>query len=1847
MASPLRPALRHRSQSHISFLPDDPAVPSHSHSQSDTLSPLKGPSGWRNTSPQKKWHVVIEFGGEFVVREQMRKEFDDDGGSVLAVLQATPHQQLVHLLPQLQLPSPLGLFFTLVIPYPSARKAPKVTDSLWPTLFSSHLIPDPSLPMTHSNPSYDCLPIAATLGLKVDKDLARWWNGWLREGEDGFGVGMNLGISSRMADAERKRVDSIRSVSMERVIDSEATKNDRQEDASVSVEVVSLPATLAPRPASLSQQPLKVQIGGFAPSLRPSPSREISEPDLAPPEPSNPPPAAREIPAPLEIFDLPTSPADDSESSHDNGYTSSVPYSPTLSPPAPEALASQPFLQDLQGMLEGVQKEKKNLTVKVTSDVPWADLASAALSEATSWGPPDTPSPVISPRPLTPPIAASAEPIITRETEIHPHAPHPEHHPTGHRHHPAWTFLPRGPVEARPWEHNWPFYRSQDVPEPEGLSQFPREAHGHVQVEEEQAVEVEQVIEMERDIQVQRHLPSSNVAHHEPDSKDAKGHGHNPSWTFLPRGPVEAKPWEHNWPYYRSQDVPEPEGLKQFPREEHAPVQEEIKLVVTHEKEQVVEASLPDLASPQMSAFAKQQAFASPQAPLSRELVNEGLDTASEFGVDAGHFPSHRVAESNGEEEESDGIEGFDIITPFQEPSSVLRKKPEDLNFVIPSRQFVREDYIPDTPSSPFDSDSSQEEEFESADPGGALMDMMAPLSRVLAAVDPVMHARAPSLGTLLDVIEEAEDSSVESPLVPRGSALPEVRNIQTTVKHAPSHEEDTETFEGTVVSSEMETWETGVVGEAEVHTMSGQEVPRIVENRSTEVEQRDLESRSTTPEEQPLPPPPYEPMFNPLPRQAIMGPFPQITPRPPSHLSSPNLVNQMSPSMASPYSRSSVGSLPDPHVRLDPQRSNEGRPMSRGMTGLDPGQNMRPTPPSFHADSSDSEEERRVEVGEQDEIPQTRRSIFRPRFGRSQSHYDTSTSSTPVHAPRSSSISNLSSVNIYRSSAAYEGARDSTFSLASVTSTSSKAPARPLKRLSQSVSGFSGAQSVEADGALNGLRPAMMSLRDSSMYVEGKGYPYLEIYHWPRAPLVSVPVYSSVYPRLEIYAPAKSAIMLAERQVKLVDYSYPAIVIYPAVDRARSAPRTISVRLVDYQYPAIALYPVVARPVSRMVSHAATAVRSIKVMLVDFSYPNINLYPAARSVKRIIKREIETRQTSVKLVEYVYPDIVLYPAVIRAVKPVPRALISAPPTQWTPMSKSIRVELVPITYPDLVIYPDMAPVYREMDMAHLEASVKVKLVDYTYPHIALYPAVAGKRNVKAAVTSTCQGKLVDYNYPNIVLYPAAATRVRVRREVRMSSVQVELVPFSYPNLIIYPATSAWRDVGIPGNRSAVKVEWVEVLYPDIVLYPSMSQPRASPSRVGIAEASSGTVTPSDNGYSSSVPYSPDTCFAQPSYEAPSTQPFLMDLHSLLEDVAERKAKELLVKVSNDAPWKDLSSAQWSEATSWGPPDTPSDYEYPVANVAPRIDNIAKSIGALRSVDELLRPFTYPDLVDNPAGIQVKLVQYVYPDIVLYPVMPGRARSNRETHQQLVAETVHEHQAPPDDKYLSVADGLLEAARRRYEAVRSSLGKIDTEMIPPPNHHRSGSSVSSIQSASTQAINTPASALSPSSSTRFRSQSYVHSRSPSNSSLSSAKLPPKDLLPDLPALPVTSTLKGDLPKFGHSRSSSSVGSTAASTAVEGDSPYVLSPQSTGTRTPTRARSSTLVSERMKALMDQTQKSQPLPPSAVNVRGIRSSTYGTMSPPHISSTESTPTNVEEKPGHRPIGKLSNSMFRNWQ
>ncbi|WVQ74011.1 hypothetical protein IAR50_003592 [Cryptococcus sp. DSM 104548] len=1745
MTSPLHSSLRHRSQSHISFLPDDHPFPSHAHSQSDALSPFRG--------------------GHFVVHEQIRKEFDDDGGSVLAVLQATPHQQLVHLLPQLQLPSPLGLFFTLVIPHPSARKAPKITDGLWSTLFSSHLVPDPSS-SSHANPSYGGLPIAATLELKVDQVLARWWNGWLREGGDGFGVRMDLGVSARMGETERKRVESLDSVKITEQVDDRKVAKKTPKD-SASIEAISQPAASAPRP-SLSQQSLKVQICGSATTLRPSPSKEIPDPVLAPLDTSESQialPAAREIPTPLEIFNLFPSPKSIPESPYDNGYTSSVPYSPTLSPPAPEALASQPFLQELEILLKGVQREKSGLSVEVEGegDVPWAGLGSAEWSETTSWGPPDTPSPIPS-RPVTPPPMLASAGLITapKAGEGSSYAQHPKHHPKGHGHHPSWTFLPRGPVEAQPWEHNWPYYRSQDVPEPEGLTQFPRGGHGQVDEQVGDVVEEEQ---------------------------------------------------------------------------------QAVEQVYSH----------PAPVSPQMSTFAKQQASPSPQAPVSQEFMVEWPHTAgSEFGSEKSPFSDRNAAVSTGKEEESNGIEGFDIITLFQQPS--VQGKPEDISFAMaprlftrettPPRPFTREEYTPDTPTSPFDSDTSgEDDEYESAAPGGALMDMMAPLSRVSAPVQPVMHARAPSLGTLLDVIDEAEDSSVESPLVTRDHVLPEMRDIRTTEENVLSQEEDKETHEGTVVSSsEMETWETRVVGEAELHTLTGREMPRVVENRETEMvrrevelDRRDPESSTTTSEEQSPPPPPYELMLDP-PRRAMMGPFPQITSRPTSHLSSPNLINQISPSVSATHPSSSVGSLPDPHVRPDQHRP-EGRPMSRGITGLDPRQSMRPTPPSFHADSSDSEEERRVEAWEQDESPQSRRSIFRPRFGRSQSHFDVSTFSTPVHAPRSSSISDLSSANIYRSSTVgqSQGARDSTFSLASVASASSKAPARPLKRLSKSVSGFSKAQSVEADGALNGLRQATMSLRDLSMYVEGKGYPYLEIYHPPRARFVSVPVYSAVYPHLVIYAPAKSTSVRKQMDIQLVDYSYPAIVLYPAAgDKTKLVLKPVSVRLVDYQYPAIVLYPAV---------YSSEVVKGAQVTLVEFSYPNIVLYPAACSVTVIRDKVGPTRSVPVELVEYTYPDMVLYPA-ISTVKPIPSPIIAAPETA-APASKSLRLESGSSTYPDLVIYPAVAPLMtREMETVHRGSTAPVKLVDYTYPHVVVYPVIAAGKGVKAPTRSTYQIMLVDYTYPNIVLYPAAATRATVAEE-EVPNAQVELVACTHPDLVIYPAVSGRRSVEVTRPGSAVKVELVEYLYPDIVLYPGIphTQSQARPAPVTVALAS-GTTTPSDNGYTSSAPYSPDTCFAQPSYEALSTQPFLMELHSLLEGVAEGKARGSKVEVGGDMPWKDLGSAQWSEATSWGPPDTPSDYEYPVATFAPESDEVAKPVDALRSVEVLLRPFAYPDLVIYPIAIQVKLVQYQYPDVVLYPIMVGhasKASKDKDTYQP--PDIVEDDKAQPEAKYLSVADGLLEGAMKEYDAVRSSLSTIDTEMTSS-NHHRSGSSFSSVQSASTQTIETPASALSPSSSTRSRSQSLFHSRAPSVSSLPPAKPPPKG---PLPALPVTSTLKGDLPRFGHSRSSSSVSSTTEPTALETSSPGVLSPQSTGTRTPTRARSSTLVSERMEVLMDQTQKSPPLPPSAVNVRGIRSSTYGTMSPPNTSSTDSTPTKTEKKPGQSPVGKLSNAMFRNWQ
>ena len=94
------------------------------------------------------------------------------------------HQQVVHVLPQLLLPTPLGLSFQLSLPTSGAsRPLPKITDAVWGQLFSSFLSAQGGDIVPRED--FGGLPIAARLVLKVDLRQARWYEAWRRDPTEG------------------------------------------------------------------------------------------------------------------------------------------------------------------------------------------------------------------------------------------------------------------------------------------------------------------------------------------------------------------------------------------------------------------------------------------------------------------------------------------------------------------------------------------------------------------------------------------------------------------------------------------------------------------------------------------------------------------------------------------------------------------------------------------------------------------------------------------------------------------------------------------------------------------------------------------------------------------------------------------------------------------------------------------------------------------------------------------------------------------------------------------------------------------------------------------------------------------------------------------------------------------------------------------------------------------------------------------------------------------------------------------------------------------------------------------------------------------------------------------------------------------------------------------------------------------------------------------------------------------------------------------------------------------------------------------------------------------------------
>ncbi|OCF71318.1 hypothetical protein I204_07945 [Kwoniella mangroviensis CBS 8886] len=468
MSSPFRMTpLRNRSQtqSHI------PYKPLSGFETSTNLS-----TGWRGGEIQRKCFLLVDYGKDFLMDNRLRTECGEDatGGSLLVILQPTVHQQLIHLISQLQLPSPLGLSLHLTVP--GTTHKPRLTDAIWPTFFSTFLIPSQS----HPHESIGSLPIVGNVSLRVDKRAARWYEVWKKDPQDGM-IGKWVNINGHTRNPAG--VDAVRHSKGE-----SSQFTDSPYD--LSVYSINIPANEDHDPESSSKRDVII--------LSTSPRHESpSSHHLNSPQPEG----LKTITLPpLSAFSSPASqhpaPEISSRSSTPLSFHS-IPYSPIHSMPDPEALATQPFLKELYQRINITQRARSNsdlakrrgkegLTIHTKKDIrpPWADLGSAMWSVGTSWGPPTTPegwdlspsqrqrqrlqakveveekSSSISPSK----IDFTASP---RKAPPIPDGPLDSQNTAGsgsQDDHGTWTFLPKGPVTPTPWKFGFPFHQVGALP---------------------------------------------------------------------------------------------------------------------------------------------------------------------------------------------------------------------------------------------------------------------------------------------------------------------------------------------------------------------------------------------------------------------------------------------------------------------------------------------------------------------------------------------------------------------------------------------------------------------------------------------------------------------------------------------------------------------------------------------------------------------------------------------------------------------------------------------------------------------------------------------------------------------------------------------------------------------------------------------------------------------------------------------------------------------------------------------------------------------------------------------------------------------------------------------------------------------------------------------------------------------------------------------------------------------------------------------------------------------------------------------------------------------------------------
>ncbi|WVQ82642.1 hypothetical protein IAT38_004774 [Cryptococcus sp. DSM 104549] len=1331
MSSPLRPAYRHRSQSHISYMPKD--------EQPVERDPMSSPfhlsTGWRGGT-QKKWFLVIEFGKDFVVQGRTRRdcEENDDGGSVFTVLQPTAHQQLIHLLPHLHLPSPLGLYFHLNIPAATPSPfLPKLTDTLWPTFFASFLISDSSA--GNANHSFGGLPIAARLELRVDKAQARWWAGWKKDPDEGT-VG-------RWVDLGRMRRD----LGHDAVEEQEAAKW----EANKHVEPVS-PVRVSVRDvqgAERVQVPARDVEADTLP-LVPAAASVVDEAQLPPPMAEAQPaasPKESNRPPPIEIPSTASTPL----------CLSSVAYSPVTSPPAEAALASQPFLQELNAALESAAasntvKERRSpgLTIALPM-APWADLGSAQWSAATSWGPPDTPEGWDHENQTY--VASTA---TTTAQASHPATPGAEADQGHHDNHGSWTFLPRGPVSPTPWNHGWPFHKLVHVPEPEHADKFPRNHHHHRRESDGSSAVSwssassdggDQEVEVQREQQYIEEPPAvlDVGEQYEGRSFGLPREAHPSPKPPLPRalelvasGMSSEDEFEFDeGPFHDTHAVTSTSPASSD--SSFGSSDAEMHFDMVHPGHALAPSTVnyaPEMPETPESAEAEQE-FLAMMAPLQRmnapgphamhartpstgtllEVIEEGEDSPTKLGEEwkADEDEEEVLADEVGEE---DVVDVKDMRARQFAAHEGIRWVVDGFGVGDDERIEVGDEMMG------WGSDADEHHEavvapsviVAQALEQGGIMPLGESETVAEELVQPQLPSEVPVELRANPPVKELEESPVKQ-LPDLYSDLPADRDVDSHVEHSVGRLAE-------VPASEEAAVQTHSVQQRLPITEDYQSTPKVVEQVREE---------------------------------AFVASPPLSPPRP--------RESQFIPSLPSPRARLSTQQLGD---------SPSGRPVSQASSGLDPRQSMRPTPPnfiSFHSPSireeEEAEEAREAEMSH-DSKAKSHASIFRPKsLFRSRSTADRSRSSSSS-APPPSPIARPAT--LYTLSPG--GGQESRASLAS--SVGSKAANRPLKRLSQSLGGFSEGPSAGCGlGALNALRETTTSMMDLRPYVEGKGYPRLEIYYPVKVRTIPVAVYKAQYPLLELYTP-----VLMVQKVSSSSYvegkGYPHLEIYhPATARTQTYPTAIPVTEYKQRYPQLELN-----------ASAPLRLKGVKVMLVAYTYPDVLLYPAmsgaktrtapAEAVKGVSPKK---RAISVLLVSTAYPDLTIYPMVPA------RSLAKTPSPETDAALRGIPVALVPVSYPSLVIYP-------------AAASAASALLRSTATRVAIplsnteSPTKLEAHVVPAVLLRTIPVLLRPTSYPALEIYPTV--------------VPILLEAFEYPHIVIYPQTHVVEVVAeTPPRRSA------------------------------------------------------------------------------------------------------------------------------------------------------------------------------------------------------------------------------------------------------------------------------------------------------------------------------------------------------------------------------------------------------------------------------------------------------------